>query len=299
MNLIEVAKLTEKESRDYLESIRWPDGAICAHCQSKNVSRLGGKAGEKGQFKCKNKECRKKFTVTVGTLFADSHIPLSKWLLAFHLVCSSKKGMSAHQLHRELGITYKSAWFMAHRIRYAMTQEPLSTMLTGTVEVDETYVGGKSKGKRGRGADKKTPVVALVERNGKVKSKPVKRVTAKELKGAIRENVTTESTIMTDEWPSYKGIGKEYEGGHHVVNHGQGEYARGDVNTNSAESYFALLKRGVNGTFHHVSEKHLHRYCDEFSFRWGHRKDKDSERRDAALKLIEGRRLLYKKSDNS
>jgi transposase-like protein len=204
--------------------------------------------------------------------------------------------MSAHQIHRQLGITYKTAWFMAHRIRYAMTQEPLKTMLSGTVEVDETYIGGKAKAGRGRSTKKKTPVVALVERDGKVKSKPVKRVSADELKGAIRESVEISATIMTDEWASYKEIGKEYEGGHHVVNHSRGEYVRGEASTNTVESYFALLKRGVNGTFHHISNKHLHRYCDEFSFRWNHRKDTDSERSESALRLIEGICLKYKNS---
>ena len=176
-----------------------------------------------------------------------------------------------------------------------MREEPLASALKGTVEVDETYIGGKSHGgKSGRGAPKKTIVVALVERDGRVRSKPVGTISADELKGAIRENVDKAARIMTDELPSYKGIGTEFEGGHESVNHGEKEYARGDAHVNGAESYFALLKRGVHGTFHHVSKKHLGRYCDEFSFRWSQRKVTDGERAVAAIKGSEGKRLVYR-----
>jgi transposase-like protein len=182
-----------------------------------------------------------------------------------------------------------------------MSRDPLAGLLGqsgGTVEVDETYVGGKPrKGtgphKRGRGT-KKTPVVALVERDGRVRAHPVKRVDAATLKGAIRENVDRSARIMTDELSSYGGIGAEFDGGHETVNHSKAEYARGDVHINSAEGYFALLKRGVTGSFHHVSAQHLHRYCDEFSFRWNHRKIDDSDRTAEALKSAEGKRLKYK-----
>jgi transposase-like protein len=188
---------------------------------------------------------------------------------------------------------------LAHRIRLAMKQDPLASKLQGVVEVDETYVGGKPrKGdgkehKRGRGT-KKVPVVVLVERDGKSVSRPVTRVNAKTLKTAIRENVDKSSTIMTDEWKAYTGIGRHFDGGHGVVNHGIGQYVNGPINTNTAESYFALLKRGVHGTFHHVSEKHLPRYCDEFSFRWNYRKTNDGERAEAAIKGMVGKRLAYK-----
>jgi transposase-like protein len=182
-----------------------------------------------------------------------------------------------------------------------MGKEPLAGMLRGTVEVDETYVGGKPRpeagqpktAKRGRGT-KKVPVVALVERGGKVRARKVDRVDGVTLKAAIRDNVERTSTIMTDEWAAYRGIGEEFAGGHHTVNHSQGEYARGDTYTNTVESYFALLKRGVIGSFHHVSKQHLDRYCDEFSFRWDHRSTTDAERTEVAVAQSKGRRLTYR-----
>jgi transposase-like protein len=215
-------------------------------------------------------------------------------------MASHKKGVSALQLQRNLGLhSYRPAWHLAHRIRAAMRQKLIAKKLKGVVEVDETYIGGKPRkdngkdNKRGRGT-KKTAVMALIERKGNAISKPVERVNAKSLKGAIREMVDKSSIIMTDEWPAYNGIGREFAGGHNVVNHGSGEYVNGDISTNTAESYFALLKRGVHGTFHHVSKQHLHRYCDEFSFRWNHRKVSDGERATQAIKGIEGKRLLLK-----
>lgn len=299
MAAIDVARLTENEARQILEKIRWPKGLVCPRCNSKKVIRLpDSKTYRDGLIHCR--KCRNQFTVTVGTVMERSHITLRQWVQAFHSMCSHKKGVSALQLQRNLGLgSYRSAWHLAHRIRFAMKQEPLASMLKGIVEVDETYIGGKSHGRRGRGAAKKTVVLALVERDGRIKSKPVERVSAKELKGAIRENVDKDAQIMTDEFPSYRGIGREFDGGHRTVNHGRGQYAKGKnfyINVNSAESYFALLKRGVHGTFHHVSKKHLSRYCDEFSFRWGERKVTDGERTVAAIKGGEGKRLLYRKS---
>ena len=241
-----------------------------------------------------------------------SHITLRQWVQAFHSMCSHKKGVSALQLQRNLGLkSYQSAWHLAHRIRLAMKADPLASKLEGIVEVDETYVGGKPRkgkrdengelvvNKRGKGT-KKVPVVALVQRDGGVKTQVVEgSVNASTLKMAIRENVKKEAQIQTDDLNLYAGIGSEFVGGHQTVNHSEGEYARGNVNTNSAESFFALLKRGVHGTFHHVSRTHLHRYCDEFSFRWGERKVTDGERTVAAIKGIEGKRLVYKGSSNN
>lgn len=299
MSAIDVGRLTEDEARKILEDIRWPEGIVCPHCESDNVVRINGKSKKvrDGLLRCK--ECRKQFTVTVKTIMHRSHITLRQWVQAFHSICSHKKGVSSLQLQRDLGLrSYRSAWHLTHRIRLAMKEDPLASLLTGTVEVDETYVGGKpkddgTKHKRGRGT-KKIPVVAMVERDGKVKSKPITDVAGNTLKAAIREVVDQKSTIMTDEWRSYRGIGVEFEGGHKTVNHGLGEYVNGPASTNTAESYFALLKRGIHGTFHHVSAKHLARYCDEFSFRWDNRKVKDGERTENAIKGITGKRLMLK-----
>jgi transposase-like protein len=294
MNLSEITKLTEEESRAYLESIRWPTTPVCPHCGSKEAVKLQGKATRPGVYKCKAPACRKQFTVTVGTVMERSHISLRHWAMSFHLLCSSKKGMSAHQLHRSLGVTYKTAWFLFHRIRYAMDQGAFAGKLKGTVEVDETYIGGKSKyGNRGRGSESKAPVVALVERGGRARAKPVEWVTSHELGKVISENVEKVAHLMTDEFAPYKKIGKEYAS-HGRIKHKSGIYSLNGVSTNQAESFFALLKRGIHGVFHKVSLKHLHRYCDEFSFRWSHRKMTDSERRDAAVKATEGKRLAYR-----
>lgn len=292
----EVSAMTEDQAREYLESIRWPNGPVCIQCGDvDNVYRLAGKATRAGLLKCRS--CKKQFTVTVGGVMEDSHIPLRKWAMAFHLVCASKKGISALQLKRSLSLgSYQTAWHMVHRIRHAMSPTNPAP-LTGIVEVDETYVGGKPRRgtgntRTGRGTAK-IPVIALVSRDGGVRTRVIERVDAKTLKAAIRENVDRSATIMTDEWKSYEGIGKEFKGGHFAINHGKGEYSRGRITTNTVESYFGLLKRGVYGTFHHVSKQHLQRYCDEFSFRWSLRKENDEVRTHAAIQGAEGKRLRY------
>lgn len=296
-----------EKAREFMEKMLWKDGVTCPHCKAKRAYKLEAKAdskkgGRKGLWKCA--ECRKQFTVTVGTIFEDSRIPLNKWLLAIHLICSSKKGMSAHQLHRMLGITYKSAWFMAHRIRYAMTQEPLFSKLNGTVEVDETYVGGKSRNMhkserekriQGRGAVGKAPVVTLVERNGSVKSIHMETVTGENLKKAMIEHIEKQACIMTDESPSYSFAEFNFAE-HNAVNHKKGEYVRGKSHVNTCESIHALLKRGIIGTFHHVSKKHLHRYLDEFDFRFNARYITDGQRTIEAIKGFSGKRLMYRDS---
>jgi transposase-like protein len=297
MKLTDVSKLTEEQARKTFECIRWPNGPVCPHCGSVEATKLEGKAHREGLYKCRG--CEGQFTATVNTIMEDSHLPIRTWLMAFAILCSSKKGVSAMQLQRQLGLgSYRTAWHMAHRIRHAMSKEPLSGLLKGTVEVDETYVGGKPrKGsgrprKYGRGTAK-TPVVALVERGGRVRAHKIVGA-GDNLKQEIRDHVDRGSRVMTDELMAYRGIGKEFAGGHHMVSHSKGEYARGDASVNEAESYFALLKRGIVGSFHHVSKQHLDRYCDEFSFRWNHRKISDSDRTVEAIKSGEGKRLMYR-----
>jgi transposase-like protein len=276
------------------------------------VTRIQAKSDKvrDGVIQCN--DCHGQFTVTVGTIMHRSHITLRQWVQAFYSMNSHKKGVSALQLQRNLGLhTYRSAWHLAHRIRFSMREnDPVASKLSGTVEVDETYVGGKPrkgtrdeagnfvKNKRGRGT-KKTPVMALIERDGRARTRVLDYVDADNLKTAIRENVDRQSTIMTDECNCYNGIGIEFDGGHKTVNHSKGEYARGAVNTNTGESFFALLKRGVHGTFHHISKRHLHRYCDEFSFRWNGRKATDGERATMAIQGAEGKRLEYKANPSS
>jgi transposase-like protein len=296
MNLAEITRLTDGEAREFFERLRWPDGPACAHCRAKGVTRLGGAAAKRWLFQCN--ACRKEFSATVGTIFEGSHIPMRKWVIAIHLMCSSKKGVSALQLQRNLGLgSYKSAWHMAHRIRHMMKSNGVGKVLQGPVEVDETYVGGKTrKGIRGRGSERKTPVVALVSRAGEMRTRVVERVDAASLKGAIRDHVRKDATIYTDEWVSYGGIGAEFSGGHKVVKHKDGQYVNGDAHVNNAESWFALLKRGVHGIFHHVSREHLPRYCDEFEFRWNARKIDDGERTAKAIGQCAGKRLMYRAS---
>lgn len=282
-NLKEAVAMTDSEARRFLEAVRWPNGPVCAHCQSKRCKELKGKAHREGVYKCY--ECSKQFTVTVGTLMHRSHISLSQWIAAFYSICSHKKGVSALQLQRDLGLgSYKSAWHLAHRIRLAMTQEPLLSLL-GTVEVDETFVGGKGS--------PKTSVVAMIERGGRAKSKKVPDRKGKTLLPEMQQAIEPDATIMTDEHGGYVRVYEHFYQ-HETVNHLAKEYARGEVHINTCESYFALLKRGVHGTFHHISEKHTDRYCEEFSFRWNHRKTTDGERMLAAVCNFPGRRLEYK-----
>lgn len=280
--------LTEDQAQAHLEHLRWPNGAQCPFCRLHQVTKLNGK--RQGFYQCNR--CRKQFTVRTGTIFERSHIPLSKWFQAVHLLCASKKGMSALQVSRMLEVSYKTAWFLCHRIREAMRSP--GGLLTGTVEVDETYCGGKEKNaQRGRSTLKKTPVVAVIQRNGQARTSVVRSVSAKNLMRMLRDHVDIESTVMTDDFMSYRHVDEVFYQ-HHAVVHSKKEYVRGEVHVNNCESFFALLKRGLMGSFHHVSRKHLGRYSNEFAFRWDTRKITDAERVDAALRLAEGKRLMYR-----
>jgi transposase-like protein len=263
---------------------------------------LGWTKTMRKKWKCA--ACRKQYSVTVGTIFEDSKITLDKWLLAFHLLCSSKKGMSALQIQRMLQLkSYRTAWFMCHRIRWAMAEPAFTKLLGGIVEADETYIGGKARNRHrrdrnrtnlGRGVGK-TPVMVVVERGGRARSAHVANVTAAALKGVIRDHVDRSARIMTDAYPSYRGLHHEFAT-HEVINHQDFEYVRGDVHTNTAENFFAILKRGVNGTYHHISEAHLHRYLSEFDFRYNNREANgidDAERTRRAIAGAEGKRLMY------
>ncbi len=303
LNLTDISNLTEEECRLTFEGIRWPNGVVCPRCsEAVAVVRISGKSARPGLYRCNtcNREKRNaQFTVKVGTVMEDSPIRYKTWLMAFCMETSSKKGYSSHQMARNLGVTQKTAWFLGHRIRHAMETSPNAPLLGGpggVVEVDETYIGGKPRTNYWKDIERpwtlKTPVVALVDRAGRVRSMPKDRVTAENLKAAIRENVDPDSRIMTDEHQGYVGVGKEFAS-HETVCHGRKEYVRGDVTTNTVEAYFALLKRGIHGTFHHLSKTHLHRYCNEFDFRWSHRKASDTSRLIEAIAQSEGKRLTW------
>jgi transposase-like protein len=305
MNLTDKIFHDDNAARLHLEAQRWPDGPYCPHCGEVDaITRLKGKSTAPGMCICKS--CRKKFTVTVGTIFERSHIGLAKWMLAFRLMASSKKGVSAHQLHRSLGITYKSAWFMAHRIREAMNMpsEPLGGP-GKFVEVDETYVGGKEANKhaskRAKHKDvfgEKQAVVSLVERGGKVRSHHVANVTGKTLRPIIVTAISRKSHLMTDGAAFYRSVGKEFAA-HSYVDHSGGEYVRYANriahHSNTVENYFSILKRGIIGVYHHVSEAHLSRYLAEFDFRYNTRLVSDAERTNAMLFASSGKRLTYRR----
>ncbi len=288
----------ETNARQYLEALRWPDGPYCPHCGSFAAKRLEGKAHRAGLVQCN--DCREQYTITVGTVFERSKVPLHKWLLCNHLICASKKGMSAKQIERMLGVTYKTAWFMCHRIREAMDGAAGNGPLGGpntVVEADETYVGGKAKNRAFRDPAPKKAVVSLVEREGNVRSFHVANVTGKQLRPLIVMNVDRKSHLMTDESNVYTRTGREFAG-HSSVNHSAKEYVTtgGFKHSNTVENFFSIFKRGVIGTYHHMSEAHLQRYCHEFDFRYNTRKITDGERAAIALKGIEGKRLTYRRA---
>lgn len=290
----------EKAAVEFIEKQRWGDHPACPRCGDMNVYQmLDSKTGERqADYRWRCRGCKEQFTVRIGTVFEESRIPLRHWCFAFWRASTSKKGVSALEVKRQTGLSYKSALFMLHRIRFAMT-DTAGTPLQGDVEVDELYVGGKPRyrkfsNQKGRGADKAI-VVAMVERNGRARVRPVANVTGKTLKQVIRENVDKSSRILTDQWQGYRGIGKEFAGGHATVNHSIGEYVkRGtDVSTNTVESFFAVVRRGLDGIYHSVSREHLHRYMGEFCFRYNHRGLEDGERIKTAIRSANGKRLMY------
>jgi transposase-like protein len=296
-------------ARQHLEGIRWPNGPFCPHCgETENVKRLDGESHRAGLLQCNS--CRQHFTVTVGTVMERSHVPLNKWVLAFHLMAASKKGMSAHQLHRMLCVTYKTAWFMAHRIREAMT-DPNPTPLGGegkVVEADEAYLGkvetpvpsASRKGKPYLKRDlskQKRPIFALVERGGEVRAMHMPVVTADNIRDALVRNADRKSRLHTDESNLYPKVGGEFAK-HETIKHSAGEYVRGDVTTNTVEGFFGVLKRGMKGIYQHCGEQHFQRYLNEFAFRYNNRSKlgiEDRERAALALKGIEGKRLTYRR----
>lgn len=297
LNLKDPIYSNDDAARAHLEKLLWPNGPNCPRCgvMGDRITKLAGKSTRPGVYKCN--DCRKPFSVTVGTVMERSHVPLHKWVFASHLMASSKKGMSAHQLHRLLGTNYETAWFLFHRLREC-AKDATSGPLGGenkVVEVDETYVGGKAKNKAFGPPPKKAAVVALVERGGEVKSFHVANVNATTLRPLMVKTASRKSYLMTDESTVYPKIGKEFAG-HGTVNHSAEEYVRtgGFHHTNTIESYFALFKRGVYGTFHSLSEAHLHRYLAEFDFRANRRDMTDGERADAILTSAKGKRLLYR-----
>jgi transposase-like protein len=288
----------EEKAIAHFEAIRWPDGPVCPHCGvAGEATSVQGKSHRLGMWQCN--ACREPFTVKVGTVMESSHIPMHKWALAFHLVAASKKGISAHQLHRMLGITYKSAWFMEHRIREAMRRvdaEPLGGK-GKSVEIDETFIGteaGKVK-KRGGGQHKRK-VMSLVERGGDVRSFHVREITTSELHPILRTQLAKDARAFTDESRLYTYMAA-YAAEHQKVNHSIGEYVRGEAHTNTVEGFFSIFKRGMKGVYQHCGDAHLHRYLDEFDFRYSNRIAvgvDDVLRTMRAIKGAEGKRLTYK-----
>lgn len=301
-NLTDPIFTDEAKAREHFEAIRWPDGPYCPHCgETEKVYRLHGQSHRDGLIYCNS--CNGSFTVTTGTVMERSHVPLNKWAFAFRMMTASKKGISAHQLHRSIGVTYKTAWFMCHRVREAMRDlmPEIGSPIGGAnkvVEVDETYVGGKARNRKNH-VPPKEPVLSLVERDGKVRSRHIPSVNGKTLGDVMDAEIDKATYIMTDEAAVYPGITKDFAG-HGTVNHSIEEYVRATFwHTNTAEGYFSILKRGIIGTYHHVSAGHLHRYLAEFDFRYNQRIAlgvNDTERAAKAIEGAGGKRLTYRQA---
>ena len=299
------------KAREALEAVRWPNGPFCPHCGNVEQSKIAKVEGKKhshraGLYYCN--ECKGQFTVTVGTVFERSKVPLTKWWLATHLMSASMKGISAHQLHRMLGVTYKTAWFMCHRIREAMKDANPSPMggSGSVIEADETYFADKDivtkRTKRGKsGLSSKRAVFSLVERGGNVRSFHIEKANVETVREIIFENVSRQSHLNTDESKLYVSTGTEFAS-HGTVTHSKKEYVRGDIHTNTVEGVFSIFKRGMIGVYQHCGEAHLHRYLAEFDFRYNNRtamKVSDRERTENAMKGIEGKRLTYRRTNEA
>jgi len=288
----------EEKAYEYVEARIWPTGPICPHCGGvERLGKMGGKSTRIGTYKCY--QCRKPFTVKVGTIFESSHVKMNIWLQAIYLMCASKKGISSNQLHRTLGVTLKTAWFMSHRILEAMRSDGTVSFGSGggVVEVDETFIGQKHKKAEGaRGYAHKNAMLSLVDRTtGKSKSFVVEDVKASTLLPILRENIAKEAIVYTDEAKQYTKVGAEFAE-HDFTTHSKGQYVRGNVHTNTIEGYFSIFKRGMKGVYQHCDKKHLHRYAAEYEFRYNNRIANgvdDRVRADTALEGIVGKRLTY------
>jgi transposase-like protein len=301
---------TEEKAREYIESLLWPNGTVCPHCknaEAKSIWKIAANPKKKiraGLYRCA--KCKKEFTCTVGTIFEDSHIPLSKWLVAWYMLCTQKKGISAVWIQENLGLgSYRTAWMLMHKIRHAISEKSFSEPLDGTLECDETYVNAlpKNPEEKKQVVDNysytpKVPVIALVKRDGQIRTKVMPKVNQKNLRLFVGINADPNATVNTDQSPLYRPFLKGFKR-HDTVNHSIKEYARQNEDgttshVNTCESFFSILKRGIYGSYHHVAKEHLPRYCDEFSFRWNHRELNPGERFVAGLKKSTGKRLTYK-----
>ncbi|CAN5735906.1 IS1595-like element ISSod11 family transposase [soil metagenome] len=295
---IPLACANEQAAVEFLERQRWGATPCCPVCGSVAVYQMREKTGDRSKrFLWRCRDCRKQYTVRTGTVYAESLIPLHKWCHALWAAASAKNGVSALEISRRIQVSYKTALFLMHRIRHAMTDNPENPdKLDGIVEADETYVGGKPRfrggNKRGRGT-RKQPVAAVLQRGGTVRTRVIPMVNSHNLKAMVRDNVATTARLMTDKEVGYKGLGAEFAS-HETVDHGRREYARGDVTTNGIEGFFARVKRGINGVYHNVSKEHLGRYMDHFAFMHNTRKLNDGERTLAIMKQAEGKRLMYR-----
>lgn len=274
---------SEDRCRELLESLRWPSGICCTRCGNVSVSKLE----KRHQYECNG--CRYQFSATAGTVFHDSHLPLWKWFLATYLICEAKKGVSANQLKRTLGISYKTAWYLCHRIREAMKCDT-SEKLAGIVEADETFIGGAYDKRRKRSAWDKTCVVGVIQRGGQVRAQKIPSRGARALTAYVRDSVEPGSRLMTDEYAGYKSLGEDYQ--HAKVNHSALQYVEGIAHTNSIENFWSLFKRGLVGSFHKVSDKHLDRYLDEFTYRFSNREDGQLFQH-TLRNLVNGRTLTF------